>query len=237
MLKSFETKFINKNQKIGVVWATGNQSQETEFLTNQQHSPAFERFMECIATKVPLKGFQAFSGGLDTRADTTGTHSYFTVLGQYQQMFHVATLLPFNPRDKQQLEKKRHIGNDIVVVIFWESSQKFDPNKFTGQFNHVYIVVEPVTEEDEIGTEYYKLSIVTKAGFPPFSPHFPMNFLFKRGAAFREFFLAKCLNGEHAAKECLNFSDLRERTRRQLLQEMVDLMPKKGFLKKMKKMF
>ena len=35
-------------------------------------------------------------------------------------MFHVASLLPFNPDDKQRLERKRHLGNDVVLVLFLE---------------------------------------------------------------------------------------------------------------------
>ena len=33
-------------------------------------------------------------------------------------MFHVSTLLPFTDTDRQQLQRKRHVGNDIVAVVF-----------------------------------------------------------------------------------------------------------------------
>jgi hypothetical protein len=33
-------------------------------------------------------------------------------------MFHVSTLLPFTPNNRQQLPRKRYIGNDIVTVVF-----------------------------------------------------------------------------------------------------------------------
>lgn len=33
-------------------------------------------------------------------------------------MFHVSTLLPFTPTNRKQLLRKRHIGNDIVTIIF-----------------------------------------------------------------------------------------------------------------------
>ena len=33
-------------------------------------------------------------------------------------MFHVTTLLPFTDTDRQQLQRKRHVGNDIVAVVF-----------------------------------------------------------------------------------------------------------------------
>ena len=35
-------------------------------------------------------------------------------------MFHVSTLLPFTPNNRQQLPRKRYIGNDIVTVVFQE---------------------------------------------------------------------------------------------------------------------
>ena len=33
-------------------------------------------------------------------------------------MFHVSTMLPFTETDVQQVEKKRHIGNDLIVIVF-----------------------------------------------------------------------------------------------------------------------
>lgn len=33
-------------------------------------------------------------------------------------MFHISTMLPHSLTDTQQLEKKRHIGNDIVLILF-----------------------------------------------------------------------------------------------------------------------
>lgn len=37
-------------------------------------------------------------------------------------MFHVSTLLPTSKTDEQQLNKKCHIGNDNIVIIFSESA-------------------------------------------------------------------------------------------------------------------
>lgn len=33
-------------------------------------------------------------------------------------MFHVSTFLPYTVGDTQQLQRKRHIGNDIVAIVF-----------------------------------------------------------------------------------------------------------------------
>ena len=41
-------------------------------------------------------------------------------------MFHVSTLLPFTLGDAQQLQRKRHIGNDIVAIVFQVNRLKFE---------------------------------------------------------------------------------------------------------------
>lgn len=50
-------------------------------------------------------------------------------------MFHVSTMLPFYPLDKQQVERKRHLGNDIVVIVYLEPGAQFSPSIMTTQFN------------------------------------------------------------------------------------------------------
>ena len=42
-------------------------------------------------------------------------------------MAHVAPLLPYDPVNPQQLHRKRHVGNDVVVVIFCEGDEPFNP--------------------------------------------------------------------------------------------------------------
>ena len=58
-------------------------------------------------------------------------------------MFHVAPMLPYNASDRQQLERKRHLGNDIVVVVFVDATSTYDPATIKSHFNHVVIVVQP----------------------------------------------------------------------------------------------
>jgi RAP1 GTPase activating protein 1 len=49
--------------------------------------------------------------------------------------FHVSTLLPYRSKDKQQVQRKQHIGNDVVVIIFVDGKTPFSPISFTSQFN------------------------------------------------------------------------------------------------------
>ena len=50
--------------------------------------------------------------------DSTGLYSVYANQGHNEVMFHVSTLLPFTPNNRQQLPRKRYIGNDIVTVVF-----------------------------------------------------------------------------------------------------------------------
>lgn len=38
-----------------------------------------------------------------TIADSTGTHSLYTTYKDYEIMFHVSTMLPYTPNNKQQV--------------------------------------------------------------------------------------------------------------------------------------
>ena len=38
-------------------------------------------------------------------ADSTGTHSLYTTYKDYEIMFHVSTLLPYTPNNKQQVNR------------------------------------------------------------------------------------------------------------------------------------
>jgi RAP1 GTPase activating protein 1 len=55
--------------------------------------------------------------------DNTGTHSVFSRLQGYEIMFHVAPMLPGRITDEQRLDRKRHLGNDIILIIFQEDPQ------------------------------------------------------------------------------------------------------------------
>lgn len=64
-------------------------------------------------------------------------------------MFHVSTLLPHNALDKQQLEKKRHIGNDLVVIIFQDGDQIYRPTTLSSRQIQVVFLIKPLMVDGE----------------------------------------------------------------------------------------
>lgn len=130
---------IPETHKAGVLLICEGQQTENEWLSNVS-TPAFERFLHRLGDKVSLEGFQGYRGGLDVNTNTTGTESVHLAYHGRELMFHVSTMLPYSESDSQQLARKRHIGNDIVVILFKDSSEAIDPI-LRSQYNHVFIVV------------------------------------------------------------------------------------------------
>lgn len=67
----------------------------------------------------------------------TGKESYYTVYAGHEVMCHVSTMLPYSKDNPQQLERKRHIGNDIVNIIYTDDPSAidtFNPNCIRSQF-------------------------------------------------------------------------------------------------------
>lgn len=60
-----------------------------------------------MGTRVQLKDYQGYLGGLDNKSDSTGTHSIATSFGNFDIMFHVSTLLPSQFKEKNRVERKR----------------------------------------------------------------------------------------------------------------------------------
>ncbi|XP_042750016.1 rap1 GTPase-activating protein 1, partial [Lagopus leucura] len=152
-------------------------------------------------------------------ADSTGTHSLYTTYHGYEVMFHVSTMLPFTPTNPQQLLRKRHIGNDIVTIVFQEpGALPFSPRAIRSHFQHVFIVVrvhQPCTPHTS-----YSVAVTRSDDTPPFGPPIAVGQRFPRGPQLRHFLLAKAINGENAASRGGRLGAMAARTRHQYLREL-----------------
>lgn len=148
-IEAMELKLVPKHYKFGVIFAKSHQATDDEFLNNPDGSEAFDKFMSTLGKKVELKGWKDFTGGLDVSHGQTGRYSYYTRFRDYEIMFHVSTLLPHVPGDEQQLEKKRHIGNDVCVIVFQDGDTPISPSTIQSYFNHSFIIVHPLRPEEQ----------------------------------------------------------------------------------------
>ena len=192
-LLDYEEKFQTTRYKFGILYAQGDQGAvEDDMYANRDGCPLFSSFLSMLGTKIVLAGWDRFRGGLDVTGNATGHYSLFTDWRGFEVMFHVSTLLPYTPGASQQVERKRHLGNDIVLLVFHTGTGALDPACFKSQFNHVFIVVRP-TPASTPDNPRYTVAVIMRGEVKPFTPQFPRDYVFSRDEFFREFILTKSL--------------------------------------------
>lgn len=212
LIKNFDNHTHNKNLKFGVIYMKKGQTTEEELFSNQEHSESFDKFLGLLGQRIKLKGHQGFRGGLDTVNGQTGDYSVYDKFNTKEIMFHVSTLLPFSKSDQQQLERKRHIGNDIVAIVFQEENTPFAPDMIASNFLHTFIVVQRFNEPNG-GKEKYRVSVIARKDVPNFSPPITAEGIYENDDSFKEWLMNKLLNAEQACYKAEKFKKLNERTR------------------------
>ncbi|XP_047463519.1 rap1 GTPase-activating protein 2-like [Mugil cephalus] len=220
LIVSYDEHEVSNTFKFGVVYQKFGQVSEEELFRNNQETPAFTEFLQLLGDTVELQDFKGFRGGLDVSHGQTGSQSVYTVHRQQEIMFHVSTKLPFTEGDAQQLQRKRHIGNDIVAVVFQEEATPFVPDMIASNFLHAFILVQ--VEDPGSDATAYKVSVTARDDVPPFGPPLPTPAVFKRGPEFRDFLLTKLINAELSCYKSERFARLEERTRAALLDGLHD---------------
>ncbi|XP_062247327.1 rap1 GTPase-activating protein 1-like isoform X5 [Platichthys flesus] len=220
LIVTFDEHVINNNFKFGVVYQKFGQTSEEELFGNTDESPAFVEFLEFLGEKVELHNFKGFRGGLDVTHGQTGAESVYCNYRNKEVMFHVSTKLPYTEGDTQQLQRKRHIGNDIVAIVFQEENTPFVPDMIASNFLHGYVVVQVVNPcSDNV---LYKVSVTARDDVPFFGPALPNPAVFKKGPEFHEFLFTKLINAEYACYKAEKFAKLEERTRSALLETLYE---------------
>jgi len=172
--------------KFGVLSSStrGPNITEEDLYQENDLNPDLQEFLDTIASKIPLEGSTCFAGGL-----YDAEYFYHTEFKQNQIAFHVGPLIVFNEDDPS---RKRHIGNDVSVIIFQQAHQVIDISSFRSKFNHIFLIVSKVLIDTET---FYSVNTVAKQVlyFPPYlSNH--TNLIPKH--RIRKFILTKLINGE-----------------------------------------
>ncbi|GAA6108622.1 signal-induced proliferation-associated 1-like protein 1 isoform X1 [Tachysurus ichikawai] len=220
-LMKLDEQGLSFQVKVGVMYCRAGQSTEEEMYNNELAGPAYEEFLQLLGEKVRLKGFSKYRAQLDTKTDSTGTHSLYTAYKDYEIMFHVSTMLPYTPNNKQQLLRKRHIGNDIVTIVFQEpGALPFTPKNIRSHFQHVFIIVRvhhPCSDNT-----CYSVAVSRSSDVPSFGPLIPREVTLPKSTVFRDFLLTKVINGENAAHKSSKFGGMATRTRQEYLRDLAE---------------
>ncbi|RGB33140.1 hypothetical protein C1646_762081 [Rhizophagus diaphanus] len=219
-LLSLDENRLQKAYKIGLLYCAPLQTTEEEWFSNTTTSKSFTNFLELLGTKVRLLGFKGFSGGLDTNLDGTGEYSIHDdkTFKDYEIMYHVSTMLPYEKSNRYQITRKRHIGNDIVCIIFQDEPKPFSPYAIRSQFLHVYVIVSPVKRK----VDSYHVEVVSKNGVPYFGPPLPNPPVFDDPISLKKFLVATVINGQNAAWKTPKLSDPFYRARGGIIRDIVN---------------
>jgi hypothetical protein len=75
LLKLEESTYHFEEFKFGVLSVCAGAETENDIYKNNTISQDFEEFLDAIGTKIKLKDFENFAGGLDTKTNEDGIYS------------------------------------------------------------------------------------------------------------------------------------------------------------------
>ncbi|XP_037363681.1 tuberin isoform X4 [Talpa occidentalis] len=136
--------------KIAVLYVgEGQSSSELAILSNEHGSYRYTEFLTGLGRLIELKDCQpdkVYLGGLDVCGED-GQFTYCWHDDIMQAVFHIATLMPTKDGDRQRCDKKRHLGNDLVSIVYNDSGEDFKLGTIKGQFNFVHVIITPLDYE------------------------------------------------------------------------------------------
>ena len=151
-----------EKHKIGVVYVGPDQDEQRLILANESGSISYRRFIDKLGWTVDLLRHEGFNGAMN--ASTTGRYAKYYCTATHEMAFHIATKMPTNHSDPQQTEKKKHIGNDQVNIIWTDSGREYIIDTIYSHFNQAQIVIYP------LNNGLYRIKIHRKADVGEFGP-------------------------------------------------------------------
>ena len=129
--------------KIGVIYVAPGQQDEREILANTGGSLEFQEFLQNLGDVIDIRDHPGNLGGLDP-SGTAGNITISYADWQYDVIFHIVPLMPTDPTDEQQVPKKRHVGNDIVHIVWSDHYRDYRYDTMLSHFNFIIIVIYPL---------------------------------------------------------------------------------------------
>ncbi|XP_063790963.1 tuberin isoform X2 [Pseudophryne corroboree] len=141
--------------KIGVLYVgEGQIGDERAILSNEHGSYRYTQFLTGLGKLIELKDTQPdkiFLGGLGGCGDD-GQFTYCWHDDIMQVIFQITTLMPNNEIDPYRCNKKRHVGNNFVNIVYNDSGEHYKLGTLKGQFNFVDVNIQPLDCESNLVT-------------------------------------------------------------------------------------
>eukprot|EP01118_Nematostelium_gracile_P012829 TRINITY_DN4749_c0_g1_i1.p1 TRINITY_DN4749_c0_g1~~TRINITY_DN4749_c0_g1_i1.p1 ORF type:complete len:533 (+),score=143.97 TRINITY_DN4749_c0_g1_i1:32-1630(+) len=161
--------------KIGIVYATEDQTSPKDMFANKSPSKDFLDFLNILGRKIQLDTWDGYRGDLGRTGE-----AYYTQWNDFQFIFHVAPMM-----DSDQI--RRLIGNDLAIVIYQEGPS-FNPSKID-EFGTVTQIFGVVKKESQL----HRMGWLSRINIKSYGPEIPTQPL--TNTELRDFLLTKLANG------------------------------------------
>ncbi|KAF2216155.1 hypothetical protein CERZMDRAFT_93454 [Cercospora zeae-maydis SCOH1-5] len=180
-IQTFDRVSALDSHKAGVIFVGEDQTDEKQILLNTSGTPDYREFLEDLGSLRRLQGANFNSQGLDRAEDMDGAYTIVWNNDVTELVYHITTFMPNDADPKLAvINKKRHIGNDFVNIVFNNSGSDFNFNTFPSAFNYVYIVISPsdrtsflqareITCNKPKQERFYNVKVLSRPGFPSLS--------------------------------------------------------------------
>ncbi|XP_073414500.1 tuberin isoform X5 [Dendrobates tinctorius] len=142
--------------KIGVLYVgEGQIGNERAILSNEHGSYRYTQFLTGLGKLIDLKDTQPdkiFLGGLDGQGGDDGQFTYCWHDDIMQVIFQITTFMPNNEIDPYRCNKKRHVGNNFVNIVYNDSGEFYKLGTLKGQFNFVDVNIQPLDCDSNLVT-------------------------------------------------------------------------------------
>lgn len=131
--------------KIGLVYVKEKQEDEKIILRNEAKntSELYNEYVEGMAVVADIQKHCGYIGGLDRSGSVGSTLLYYRD-ALHELVIHEVVRMPTSEKDPLQILKKRHVGNDIVHIIWSEHYRDYKPQTIVSQFNDAHIIIYPM---------------------------------------------------------------------------------------------
>ncbi|KAJ1948735.1 hypothetical protein IWQ62_006850, partial [Dispira parvispora] len=153
-LRYLDTISSRERFKFAVFYVGSQQIDETAILSNTKGSAAYDTFMLTLGWEVDLATHSGYTGRL-AQNGSDGTTAIYYSNASVEIVFHDSTRIPVDHDDKQFVNKKRHVGNDHIHIVWNENNTSFIPGTISGDFGNVIIIIHPLNR-DMCGVRIYK---------------------------------------------------------------------------------
>ena len=143
-LRSLDRNNSRKTARIAVIYIGQGQTEQVEIMHNTKGSVAYDRFLLGLGDVRDVKDLKQqgrYIGGLDPQVHSS---TIYYENSHVEVAYHVLTSLPLKENDKQQIRRKRHIGNDTVHIVWCDNKRAYDVRSFISKVTDVFIVLLPI---------------------------------------------------------------------------------------------